>query len=228
MGMTYVTLLSVFAHAFLTSQQSRQPDGRKCHSTVSGIFPSPLSIPPSPTPSASQICLPPQKRPSHPRNDASLTSNATSNFSRSKSLKPENPLASPTNAPSSPQPLILREVGRRILGEAGVTDSSLLARLEAAQNDYFKARQENGNKDLISQSFLRVNPTLKTIHAPKNTLNSAERNLYGPISRRDTLSSQLLQLSERYTALEEEFASLQARVLGTTSCTCIGLTWEIR
>jgi len=154
----------------------------------------------------------------------SSTSNATSNSFRSKSLKPENPLASPKNAPSSPQPLILHEVGRRILGEAGVTDSSLLARLEAAQTDYFKARQENANKDLISQSFLRVNPTLKSIHAPKNALNSAERNLYGPISRRDMLSSQLLQLSQRYTAMEEEYASFQVKVLGTTSSTCIGLT----
>jgi hypothetical protein len=101
---------------------------------------------------------------------------------------------------------------------------SLLERLETAQNDYFKARQDNANKDIISQrydiagvmidnSLLRVNPTLKTIHAPRNTLNSAERNLYAPISRRDVLASQLLKVSEHYSNLHDELSNLEADVL---------------
>jgi hypothetical protein len=104
------------------------------------------------------------------------------------------------------------------LGEAGVTDASLLGRLEVAQTEYFKARQENANKDVISQSLLRVNPTLKTIHAPRNTLNSAERNLLGPISRRDVLSSQLLTVSQRHTELQEKLAALQVHILGMSYC----------
>jgi hypothetical protein len=103
------------------------------------------------------------------------------------------------------------------LGEAGVTEASLLARLEVAQTEYFKARQENANKDVISQSLLRVNPTLKTIHSPRNTLNSAERNLLGPISRRNVLSSQLLKVSERYTELQEKLVALQVQTLGMSS-----------
>jgi len=43
--------------------------------------------------------------------------------------------------------------GRRILGEAGISESSLLEKLETAQNDYFKARQDNANKDIISQRY---------------------------------------------------------------------------
>ena len=69
-----------------------------------------------------------------------------------------------------------------------------------------------------------MNPTLKSIHAPKNTLNSAERNLYGPISRRDVLSSQLLQVSQRYTAIQDEFASLQVKVLGNMGSAYMELT----
>ena len=48
--------------------------------------------------------------------------------------------------------------GRRLLGEAGISESSLLDRLETAQADYFKARQENANKDIISQRY----PTAET------------------------------------------------------------------
>lgn len=115
-------------------------------------------------------------------------------------------------------------LGRRILGEAGISELSLLERFETAQNDYFKARQDNANKDIISQrydiagviidsSLLRVNPTLKTIHAPRNTLNSAERNLYAPIARRDVLASQLLKVSEHHSSLQDELSILQADVL---------------
>ena len=107
-----------------------------------------------------------------------------------------------------------------------MTDASLLARLQAAQTEYFKARQENANKDVISQSLLRVNPTLKTIHAPRNTLNTAERNLLEPISRRDVLSSQLLKVSRRHTALQEELAALQVQTLGMSDCWVGGLTIE--
>ena len=48
---------------------------------------------------------------------------------------------------------IANGIGRRILGEAGISELSLLERLETAQNDYFKARQENANKDIISQRY---------------------------------------------------------------------------
>jgi hypothetical protein len=44
-------------------------------------------------------------------------------------------------------------LGRRLLGEAGISESSLLDRLETAQADYFKARQDNANKDIISQRY---------------------------------------------------------------------------
>lgn len=44
--------------------------------------------------------------------------------------------------------------GRRLLGEAGISESSLLERLESAQAEYFKARQDNANKDVISQRYL--------------------------------------------------------------------------
>ena len=44
-------------------------------------------------------------------------------------------------------------VGRRILGEAGISENTLLERIESAQTEYFKARQENANKDLISQRY---------------------------------------------------------------------------
>lgn len=119
---------------------------------------------------------------------------------------------------SSPLCVLSDVEGRRILGEAGVTDASLLGRLEVAQTEYFKARQENANKDVISQSLLRVNPTLKTIHASRNTLNSAERNLLGPISRRNVLSSQLLKVSLRHTELQEKLAALQVQTLGMSYC----------
>ena len=62
-----------------------------------------------------------------------------------------------------------------------------------------------------------MNPTLKAVHAPRNTLNSAERNLYPPIARRDVLASQLLKLSEHDSNLQEEFAELQAEVLSMFS-----------
>ena len=61
-----------------------------------------------------------------------------------------------------------------------------------------------------------MNPTLKTVHATRNTLNSAERNLYPPIARRDVLSSQLLKLSEQYAHLQDELAMLQASTLSTS------------
>jgi hypothetical protein len=47
-------------------------------------------------------------------------------------------------------------IGRRLLGEAGISEASLLERLEIAQTDYFKARQENANKDVISQRYLKL------------------------------------------------------------------------
>ena|SRR5579859_3747860 len=62
-------------------------------------------------------------------------------------------------------------------------------------------------------SLLRVNPTLKVIHAPKNSLNSAERNLYPPLIRRDVLASQLIKLSHEYSQLQEELGSLEVEVL---------------
>lgn len=64
-------------------------------------------------------------------------------------------------------------------------------------------------------SLLRVNPTLKTVHAPRNTLNAAERNLYAPISRRDILSSQLLKVSDHYSNLQDELSILQTTALST-------------
>jgi hypothetical protein len=48
-------------------------------------------------------------------------------------------------------------VGRRILGEAGISESSLLEKLEAAQAEYFKAREDNANKDVISQRYCDIN-----------------------------------------------------------------------
>lgn len=42
-------------------------------------------------------------------------------------------------------------VGRRVLGEAGISESSLLQKLEEGQNEYFKACQDNANKDVIAQ-----------------------------------------------------------------------------
>jgi len=59
-----------------------------------------------------------------------------------------------------------------------------------------------------------VNPTLRTIHAQKNTLNPAERGLYAPLVRRDLLSSQLLKVSDKYTKLQEELAALETNALG--------------
>jgi len=43
--------------------------------------------------------------------------------------------------------------GRTILGEAGISESSLLEKLETTQKDYFMARQDNANKDIISQRY---------------------------------------------------------------------------
>lgn len=59
-----------------------------------------------------------------------------------------------------------------------------------------------------------MNPTLKAIHAVKSSLNSAERNLYSPVLRRDLLASQLLRVSEEYSNLQDLYTSLQAQVLG--------------
>ena len=119
---------------------------------------------------------------------------------------------------------LVDDVGRRLLGEAGISESSLLERLETAQSDYFKARQDNANKDIISQryvksendaenSLLRVNPTLKATYATRTSLNSAERELYPSLARRDLLASQLMRASEEYTMLQEELSSLQVNVL---------------
>lgn len=105
----------------------------------------------------------------------------------------------------------------------------MLERLETAQADYFKARQENANKDIISQryyrladrlvdgSLLRVNPTLKAVHAQKSTLSLAERNLYPPIARRDVLASQLIKVSQEYSQLHEELAALEVEVLSNSN-----------
>jgi hypothetical protein len=116
--------------------------------------------------------------------------------------------------------------GRRVLGEAGISEATLLEKLQIAQNDNFKARQDNANKDIISQryiphkerlmSLLRVNPTLKTVHATRNTLNSAERGLFSPIVRRDILASQLLKISEEHSKLSDELAELQVHTLSIT------------
>jgi hypothetical protein len=59
-----------------------------------------------------------------------------------------------------------------------------------------------------------VNPTLKTIHAMRNSLNSAERELYPAIARRDLLATQLLRVSDEYSKLQEELSTLQVDVLG--------------
>jgi hypothetical protein len=64
-------------------------------------------------------------------------------------------------------------------------------------------------------SLLRVNPTLKAVHAPKNSLSAAERNLYPPIARRDVLASLLIKLSQEYSQLQEELAALEVEVLST-------------
>jgi hypothetical protein len=58
-----------------------------------------------------------------------------------------------------------------------------------------------------------VNPTLKTIHATRNSLNSAERELYPAIARRDLLATQLLRVSDEYSKLQEELSTLQVDVL---------------
>jgi len=68
---------------------------------------------------------------------------------------------------------------------------------------------------MLMNSLLRVNPTLKTVHAARNSLNPAERGLYAPVARRDVLSSQLVKLSEQYSNLENTLASLQVQTLGT-------------
>lgn len=64
-------------------------------------------------------------------------------------------------------------------------------------------------------SLLRVNPTLKAVHAPKNSLSAAERNLYPSIARRDVLASLLIKLSQEYSQLQEELAALEVEVLST-------------
>jgi hypothetical protein len=69
----------------------------------------------------------------------------------------------------------------------------------------------------VDHSLLRVNPTLKAVHAPKNSLNSTERNLYVPLARRDVLASQLIKLSHEYSQLQEELSSLEVEVLSMES-----------
>jgi hypothetical protein len=58
-------------------------------------------------------------------------------------------------------PYLVDDVGRRLLAESGISESSLLERLEAAQNDYFKARQDNANKDIISQRYVKSETMLR-------------------------------------------------------------------
>jgi hypothetical protein len=62
-----------------------------------------------------------------------------------------------------------------------------------------------------------VNPTLKTVHATRNSLNSAERELYPSIARRDLLATQLLRVSDEYTKLQEELSTLQVEKLSKFS-----------
>jgi hypothetical protein len=46
-------------------------------------------------------------------------------------------------------------------------------------------------------------------------LTSAERGLFAPTARRDVLSSQWVGVSEEYSRLQDEYARLQASVLGS-------------
>lgn len=66
---------------------------------------------------------------------------------------------------------------------------------------------------MADRSLLRVNPTLKAVHAQKSTLSLAERNLYPPIARRDVLASQLIKVSQEHSQLQEELAALEVEVL---------------
>jgi len=44
-------------------------------------------------------------------------------------------------------------IGRRILGEARISEASLLERIDVANSEYFKAHQDNSNKNLIAERF---------------------------------------------------------------------------
>lgn len=46
-------------------------------------------------------------------------------------------------------------------------------------------------------------------------MNTAERNLYPPVARRDVLASQLMNVSEEYSRSQDELSTLQVNALSS-------------